>query len=91
VELTTETGPTGDTRYPAFAWPGGYPLVYRTADGGALCPECVNGRHGSEAGDRNPDPQWRLTGCDVHWEGEPITCDHCGARVESAYGVPGGE
>lgn len=91
MDLTTETGPTGDTRYPSHAWPGGYPLVYVTADGGRLCPECANGRHGSEAGSRHPDPQWRLIGCDVHWEGCPVTCDHCGAQVESAYGVPDGE
>jgi hypothetical protein len=74
--------------YPAFAWPGGYPLYYLTADNGILCPECANGRHGSEAGDRNTDPQWRLVAVEVHWEGEPLTCDHCQAKIESAYGIP---
>jgi hypothetical protein len=24
----------------------------------------------------------------VHWEGEPIICTGCGAKVESAYGIP---
>ncbi len=74
--------------YPSFAWPGGYPIIYFTADDSVLCPDCANGRNGSEAAPAHDDKSWRLVACDVHWEGESIVCDHCGAAVESAYGVP---
>ncbi len=70
-------------RLPAYAWPGGYPLFYVTADGGCLCPDCANGPDASEDAD---DPQWRLVAYDVHWEGPALTCEHCGAEIESAYG-----
>jgi len=75
-----------DGTLPSYAWPGGYPIYYLTKDCGVLCPDCANGKHGSEAHEANDDPQWRLVACDVHWEGEPLTCDHCNAEIESAYG-----
>ena len=79
-------------KYPAFAWPGGYPIIYVTDDSGVLCPECANGENGSEASeDAEPRSGWRLEGSDVHWEGEPVTCDHCGKEIESAYGNPDAE
>ena len=72
-----------------YAWPGGYPIYYLCADAGCLCPTCANGGNGSEAStDRDTPSDWRLVAADVHWEGEPIICDHCGAAIESAYGVP---
>ena len=70
----------GGAEYPAFAWPGGYPLYYSTADDGILCPGCANGKNGSEAGSRHKDPRWRLVACEA-WEGEPLQCDHCGAQI----------
>lgn len=74
--------------FPAFAWPGGYPIIYLTGDGAVLCPACVNGKNGSEVG--NPevdgDPQWTVTAHDCYWEGSPISCDHCETEIESAYG-----
>lgn len=78
-------------RYPAFAFPGGYPLVYSTADNGSLCPDCANGDNGSLAAagldkDCPDDNQWRLVACDVYWEGPAIHCDHCNGEIESAYG-----
>lgn len=77
---------------PAFAWPGGYPLWYLCADGGALCPDCVNKEMDiiapeTLANAKNwPDKQWRLIGCNVNWEDDALTCDHCYKRIESAYG-----
>jgi hypothetical protein len=78
-----------DGTLPAFTWPGGYPLYYLCADGGTLCPACANGENGSEASEAADAPaDWRLVAQDVHWEGPPLSCDHCGAAVESAYGDP---
>lgn len=75
-----------DGTLPAFAWPGGYPIYYFTEDYGILCPNCAN-TDGSEDSD---DPQWKLTAADIHWEGEPLTCDNCSAQIESAYASRGG-
>lgn len=84
----------GDGKLPSYI-DGGYPLVYRFADGADCCPGCANGENGSEAfiqdggSTRDPsDRQWRIIGADVHYEGAPITCDHCNAEIASAYGDP---
>lgn len=61
----------------AYAFPGGYPIIYFTDGGLCVCPDCAN---------RECDDH--VTGMDVHWEGEPMTCDDCGTMIESAYGVP---
>ena len=71
---------------PAYAWPGGYPLYYLTADNGTLCPNCANMPEPRHA---TPDEkQWHVVAQGCHWEGAPIECDHCGAEIESAYGDP---
>jgi len=83
------TLPTDDKgQYIAYAWPGGYPVLYLTQDGGDLCPGCANGQNGSDASETIDDPQWLLVAYHVYYEGPPITCDHCGGETESAYGDP---
>lgn len=77
-----------DGTLPAYAWPGVYPLYYLTQDGGILCPACANRQNGSEASTEPGDPQWFIVRQDVYWEGPPLDCDHCGAKIESAYGDP---
>lgn len=76
-----------DGTFPAYAWPGGYPILYILADGETLCPKCANGENGSEA---STEPEtangWRIIGQGIHWEGAPETCAHCGGEIESAYG-----
>ncbi len=78
-----------DGRLWAFTSVGGYPLIYLTADGGALCPACANGDNDSEASETHEDSQWRIVRADVYWEGPPMGCDHCYADIESAYGDGG--
>lgn len=78
----------GDGKYPAYAWPGGYPIVYVLGDGASLCPSCANGEHGSDASETADDPAWRLVDVMIHYEGPPEVCAHCGAEIESAYGDP---
>lgn len=73
----------------AYAWPGGYPIYYLCADGGILCPDCANKEIDLIAvAKRDCDKQWQLEGYGIHWEGEPLPCDHCGKEIESAYGSP---
>jgi hypothetical protein len=73
---------------PSYAWPGGYPIYYLADDGEAFCPDCANGKNGAECHERNENDGWRIVGQGVHWEGEPLTCVHCGTEIESAYGNP---
>ena len=63
---------------PAFAWPGGYPIVYYLGDGDAICSKCVNDYHSYK----------QVKYGDVYWEGPPEECAECGAEIESAYGDP---
>lgn len=64
---------------PAYAWPGGYPVVYETAEGLSVCPSCAN----------EPDTSDPVRDGDVYWEGPTLCCDDCGKVViESAYGDP---
>lgn len=82
----------GGGKLPAYAWPGGYPIIYVMGDGEVLCPACANGENGSEAyepKDANPnhDRQWTIAEQVIHYEGEPETCAHCNATIPSAYGA----
>jgi hypothetical protein len=74
---------------PALAWPGFYPIYYVADDGGTICASCANDPTNPIHVEGEPDG-WRLDGYVVYYEGEPETCDHCGATIESAYGVPEG-
>lgn len=63
---------------------GCYPLLYLCADGGALCGRCVE----SEI-EQCCDPHsggWHVVAHGANWEDEDLHCDHCGERIESAYG-----
>lgn len=78
-----------DGTLPRWTDLGCYPVAYLCADGGTLCPDCANGKNGSEASeDRDAPRDWRLVDSFVHWEGPAEICDHCGAEIESAYGDP---
>lgn len=71
-------------KLPAFAWPGGYPIYYLAADNGVLCPKCAN----DYTAERDNEKELKPVAYDIHWEGEPLACDNCPAKIESAYGVP---
>ena len=62
-------------KLPAYAWPGGYPIIYITKDGETLCAACA-----SVADD--------VEGADVFYEGAPEECAECCTTIESAYGDP---
>jgi hypothetical protein len=70
-------------KLPAYAWPGGYPIIYLTASNDVLCPDCAN-----KPVDEYSDPP---VSYGPFWEGEPLTCDDCGKEIESAYGDPEAE
>jgi hypothetical protein len=72
----------------AYAWPGGYPLYFITSDGCALSFETVRAEYAqcSRAIRERSRDGWRIVGCEVNWEDDELTCDHSGARIQSAYG-----
>jgi hypothetical protein len=71
-----------------YAWPGGYPLYFACDDGGVLCFACVRKQwreivSAHRRGERRGG--WHLAGWDTNWEDPALICDHCNARIESAY------
>lgn len=70
--------------WPSYAWPGGYPLYYMTADGGCLCVECAN--QNTQTFDKHAEKDWQIVAMDVNYEDHDLYCDHCNEQIESAYG-----
>lgn len=73
---------SSDKQLPAFAWPGGYTIIYLTKKDEVVCAKCAN------------DP----IAHDIHVqdygsydEGPDTTCDVCEASIESSYGDPDAE
>ena len=65
---------------PAFAWPGGYPLLYLDKDGEVMCAVCATVALDT---DESPPESYH-----VFYEGSPVECAVCDKRQESAYGDP---
>lgn len=67
---------------PAYAWPGGYTIIYYTSDGDPLCADCAwNACQADEP----------MAGRDTYDEGPTIYCTDCGATLQSSYGDPDAE
>ena len=66
-------------KLPAYAWPGGYALIYVDEENNALCYDCAK---------KNDEYCSPLEDSFVHWEGQAMYCDHCSAELESEYGDP---
>jgi hypothetical protein len=71
-----------DGTLPAYAFPGGYPIIYVTTDGEILCTKCAT-EDLSEG-----DGMLSVAGCDVFYEGQPEFCADCNVQIDSAYGDP---
>lgn len=72
---------------PAYAWPGGYPVIVVMDDGETLCPECANDPS-NPVHEGGLADGWRMEATDIHYEGPPEVCAHCNKEIESAYGDP---
>lgn len=75
----------------AHAWPGRYPLYFIASDGAALSFDTVRAEYAqcARAIRDNLRDGWRVVACDVNWEDPDLTCEHSGARIDSAYGETG--
>lgn len=82
-------------KFPTYAWPGGYPIYYVTKDCGVLCPGCANDptnpvtEYDPKKGVTIDEVEWAIIAAEINYENEHLRCDHCGNRVESAYGEEG--
>lgn len=73
------TGTSPHEPLPAFAWPGGYPVIYFDTDGCTLCAPCASAAAEYSA---------CTSAAEVYYEGPPVICEQCNAVIESAYGDP---
>lgn len=67
-----------DGKLPAYAWPGGYTIIYWDKHGSTFCADCANQDDCSEP----------IVDGDIYYEGPVILCDGCNCEIESAYGNP---
>jgi len=73
-------------KLPSYAWPGGYPIVYITGDGGVFCPDCANSE--PQCTDPESGSDWLIVTHEIYYEGPVIFCDNCNGTIDSAYGDP---
>jgi hypothetical protein len=64
---------------------GCYPSFAITSDGGALCHRCCKAER-EAIGTTTGTDGWCVVAIDANWEDPDLFCDHCGDRIESAYG-----
>lgn len=76
-----------------YAWPGGYPLYFITADGAALSWQAAIDEQtlirDSIITYKYPaynSDGWRVIAIDINYEDTELYCDHTGVKIESAYG-----
>lgn len=76
-----------DGEFQSYAWPGGYPLCYVTADNGTLCPRCCtdNKELIESAINSHDDDQWEIVTFEVNYEDPDLYCDNCYQKIECAY------
>lgn len=73
----------------AYAWPGGYPLYFITADGAALSFKAAKAeRRNILEAIRDNDARcgWRVAAMEINFEDTELYCDHTNEKIESAYG-----
>lgn len=68
-----------DGKFPAFAFPGAYTIIYFDVCGNILCADCASlpSMLGSE-----------IVDYDLYDEGPDLSCDNCPAVIKSSYGDP---
>lgn len=74
-----------DGSLPSYAWPGGYPLYYVSAEGETFCPACAT-RFADDVELREQEGVSAIADWDVNWEDAELVCEQCGLLIESAYG-----
>jgi len=76
-----------DGKLPAFAWPGGYPILYLDGSDEVLCAACAT----RLADDPEEFEKYKPYAFMIHEEGPTVYCENCNAPIESACGDPDAE
>ena len=91
IERTPRNGgefSIGPQRLAAYAWPGGYPIIYVIDEHLQVCPKCANSGEFTTAAEH---PDWGqmqvITSAHVNYEDENELCSECNEPLESAYGA----
>ncbi len=74
-------------KFDAYAWPGGYPIIYVCATGDILCATCATKAMQKETC-REARMGYLPEAYDVFYEGPDEICADCNQAIESAYGDP---
>lgn len=75
-------------KFPAYAWLGGYPVYYVTADNSVICPSCANDNMELTTAKPNSDDydrQWAIVDYDVNYEDVNCVCENCNQYIDPAY------
>lgn len=71
-----------------YAWPGGYPMYFVTADGATLSFDTVKAEWRCIVSSHLANDQssgWFIVAYDINWEDGELYDDHTNERIESAY------
>ena len=71
-----------------YAWPGGYPMYFITADGAALSFDAAKQERRSilsAIAHNDVRDGWRVCAFEVNWEDDSLYCVHTNKRIEAAY------
>lgn len=71
-----------------YAWPGGYPLYFITADGAALDFQAATDESAlirDAIIDDDKLSGWRIVATAINYEDARLYCDHSGRKIECAY------
>ena len=89
VDALPRTGDDG--KLASYAWPGGYPISYVTAQRAVCCPDCANEIEAdiNAADDMPNDKLFEMEDlcikAGINYEDSDLQCDLCGADIEAAY------
>ena len=72
-----------------FSFPGGYRVWAQMADGGTVSAEACK-EEANTIRDNGSD-DWTIVELFIHWEGEPLMCEHTGEFYAAEYGPIEGE
>lgn len=82
--MTIEEMKNDKGELPAYAWPGGYPIIYLDKENSVLCAKCAT----KSLNDPDEVSQFKPVAYDVFYEGAADQCAQCNVTIESAYGDP---
>ncbi len=71
-----------DGKYPSYAWPGGYAILYLCKDNETICAKCANEWLSDPDSTEDEDIECGY----IDWEGMGTYCASCNEHLPSEYG-----